>query len=313
MNFKDLTVVGVLNPEKPKNGKQLIEIHPKKKYLESFKSKKIFFAETKLSYKDFSTFFENDDVGGDKLGVYMKMINSDSLFKKQLFSGNPYFEIKEIRYDENYKRILNLENMITRRFAQDRANQLRAEILYARTFEQAEFLLHEGSLENPKDKVLYVNYVTGYAIHLLTGCKFFEDVNVEDFDTEKLKNDLSFIYRAYKLYCVWEFDQKPQITGKYSNRKHFKLFYFFTDEKLKRIEGFISDKVGLQYFTGVLENDSKITLNSQYFTNQSELPSRWHLVSCSEQKDMCFFLDTKTGFCKTQSGKEKNLSFKINS
>lgn len=313
MNFKDLTVVGVMNPKAPKKGKHVIEINPKKEYLNDFKGKEIFFAETRLTVNEFVSFFENDHVGGDKVGVYMKMINSDKIFKSQLFEENFDFEIKEIRYDENYKRILNLENMITEKsFTEDRMNHLRAQILYSQTFKQAEYLLHEGSLNLPENKVLYVNYVAGYAIHLITGCKFLEDINAEDFDAQKLKDDLAFIYKAYKLDSVWEFDQNPNIIGYYGKKNilnnNFKLFYYFRDEASTTIEGFISDSIGLQYFTGVFENEG-ITINTKHFTNHGMLPSRWHLVRCFFAKEMRFCFKTKTGFFTTPSGKNKSFSF----
>lgn len=309
MSFKDLTVVGVLNPRRPRKGQKIIEIFPEKQYLEGFVDKEIFFAETKLSTREFISFFEEQDMGGQKLGVYMTTLNSDCIFKENLFKESN-FVLREIRYDENYKRILNLENILTQNeFTQDRVNHLRAQILYAQTFEQAGYLLHEGSLFNPANKVLYVNFVAGYAIHLMTGCKFLEDVPA-DFETDKLKADLALIYKAFKLDSVWEFDQKPNISGSWGKDNNFKLFYFFPDENLANIEGFISDAVGLQYFTGVFEDKGLcISINTRYFTNMGMLPSRWHLVNCFSPKEMSFCFETKWGYFQTKNGRKNNFLF----
>ncbi len=310
-DFKELTVVGVLTPKQPKDGKKIIQISPRKDYLENFKNKEIYFAETLLSVNEFTSFFEDSDVGGHRVGVYMKILNSDTIFKQNLFKDTD-FNLKEIRYDENYKRILNLENMLTQQneLTQDRVNHLRVQILYAQTFEQAEYLLHEGSLNNPSNKVLYVNYVTGYAIHLLTGCEFLEDVSI-DLNTKKLKDDLALIYKAYKLRSVWEFDQKPNFIGTWGKGNDFKLFYFFSNESSQKIEGYINDQVGFQYFEGVfLGQEVGFKIKTRYLTNHGMLPSRWHLINCFSEKEMFFCFQKQKVFFETKNGIKKACIFK---
>lgn len=308
MDVKDLTVVGVFVPKQAKKGDAIIKISPQVDYLKMFPDKEFYFAETKLTIPEFLSFFSSDSISGNRVAEYVKTQNSNLIFKNKLFSGSG-LKCIDIFYDPIYKRSLNLENVLGNgNLSPDRENYLRAQILYTQSFEQAQYLIDNAEFDTAKNKILYVNFIAGYAIHLLKGCTFVEDVSVS-VDTEKIKQDLAFIYKAYQLHPLWESDQNPNIAGEWSPGNQFKLFSYKDKEDPKKVTGFISDKTGLQYFEGFIDDHERMIVKSKYFIERGVFCSDWSKISCSEEIEIIFPLKKKKGYFLTEKGNKVTFLF----
>lgn len=308
MNIKDLTVVGVFVPKQAQKGDGIIKISPQIDYLEAFPGKEFYFAETKLTIPEFLSFFNNTSVSGNRVAEYVKTQNSNLIFKTQLFKGSG-LECTDIFYDPIYKRSLNLENVLGNGdLSADRENYLRAQILYAQSFEQAQYLIDNAEFDAAKNKILYVNFIAGYSIHLLKGCNFIEDVSVP-VDTEKIKQDLAFIYKAYQLHPLWESDQSPNIVGEWSPGKEFKLFSYKDKEDTNKVNGFISDEIGLQYFEGLIDDHKRMIIKSRYFVERRVVSLDWGKICCFGEKEITFPLEGKRGHFLNAKGNKIRFSF----
>lgn len=303
-NFAKLTVVGVITPKKPNSDKGVIELKPKKDFLQDFAGKKIFFAEAEISIPEFLKHFDDERTAGIRLGIFYQIKNSDILFKNNLFSGTSY-SYQNIEYSENYKKILALENKLKKTVDRAEFNKIKAKLFFEQSFEQGKFLLER--IENPKDTVLYVNFVTGYAIHLLTGCTFLED-KPEFFFSEKLKKDIDLLYKAYNIKEILDFGKEPFLTGSFHKQNQFSLF-LADSGKNKEVKGFILDQIGLQYFEGG-NYFPFLEIESGYFTDNGVLPDRWHLINCHSKKAITFDLSNNKGYF-TGKNKKKTFDFSI--
>ncbi|MFA7285842.1 MAG: hypothetical protein WC011_03275 [Candidatus Paceibacterota bacterium] len=305
--FSELNVVGVITPSSPTQGRGLIKARPDRALLKSFQEKNIFFAETSIKTMDFLNFFICPSFGGARFGLYTVLKNADILYKNNLFAGSTLV-FENIDYTILLKNILSLENELVQNTLLKEKMLIKTRLIFKNTFEQGKFLLNR--IEDPEKSVLYVNFTTGYAIHLLTGCHFFEDTyGCTGEEKDKLKKDIDLLFKIYqnKEELNALFMQKPNIQGSFSKDHSFEVYSKNILENTE-VEGFIFSDRGLQYFEGTKESNI-LKINAQYIASKTIAPSRMNLIDCRFKKEILLDLEKQKGkFVRSV----KEFSFKIN-
>lgn len=307
----NVTVVGVVPASDLGNPDTIIE--PSSEVIEicsKCKSKRneIAFAESySFRYEEIPKIFSDQDLGFKKMGIFKRNLLLESGYKRKLINSLSIRigDIVNIDYSQNKRVVYELENKLNQNHFQnnEERNFTKMRLYFLKTFERAEILLKQF---RPETKVLFCHLDVAIAISLLRPDINFLADTPQGYNFDTLKDNLAFSRKIFGKYKLWSPSQKPFL-GWGKDEKLFKLYILSPEKQTHDVQGFVSSKAGMQFFTGKLQEN--LTINSRYFLNGSVDPSKV-LIGLQDPRLLNLCLKQKRGLIMSEDGrKQQEINF----